>query len=275
MTPTSIPMVPAQPAQANYSTAELDLVQTFTRDSYLAAFGVQAPVWDPTRVAKYWFDSTVDPTKVGSAAYTVVDVAAATLQQVTMPASEASTVNIPGAYVYPPYVIAPTDATRGGAPMNPSWFSLQSQAQALMTMFGGSNLLDAGITPVNPVIYPGDELRRMWTFTLTGVQINAGMLMVSEYSQGVGAPGQWDLSSGGPVWIAAPSAPTGLDDIRPPRPVPVRALLPGEQLIASPLGLGGVTVVRTDVSPELGGGYTVADRTLMQEIYNLVSKLSS
>ena len=67
MTPTSVPVVPAQPVQANYSAAQLGLFQTFTRDSYLATFGVQAPVWDPTRVDKYWFDSTVDPTQVVNA----------------------------------------------------------------------------------------------------------------------------------------------------------------------------------------------------------------
>jgi hypothetical protein len=275
MTPTSVPIIPAQPVQANYSTSQLALFQTYSRTSYLAAFGIQAPVWDPSRVAKYWFDSTVDPSVTVNAAYTVVDVRSASLQQLVLPASEAASVNIPGAYAYPPYVIAPTDATKGGAPVNPAWFSLQSQAQALMTQFGGSNLVDAGITPLNPIIYPADELRRMWNFTLHGIPINAGMLLASQNSQGIGAPGQWDLSSGSPVWMAAPPAPTGLDDTRPPRPVPVRSLVPGEQLIASPLGLGGVTVVRTDVPPELGGGYTVADRALMQQIYTLVSKLAS
>jgi hypothetical protein len=207
--------------------------------------------------------------------YTVVDLASATMQQMVMSAAEACTVNIPGAYVYPPYVIAPTDATRGGAPVLPSWLSLQSQAQDFMTLFGGSGLVDAGITPINPIIYPADEPRRMWNFTLHGIPINAGMLLASEYAHGVGAPGHWDVSSGSPVWISAPPAPTGLDDTRAPRPLPVRNLLPGEQLIASPLGLGGVTVVRTDIPPELGGGYTVADRTLMQQIYSLVSKLAS
>lgn len=275
MTPTSVPVIPAQPVQANYSTAQLALFQTFTRASYLSAFGVQAPPWDPTRASKYWFDSTVDPTQVVNGTYTVVDLASASLVQLTMPASEACTVNIPGVYTYPTYVIAPTDATKGGAPIVASWLSLQPQAQALMTMFGGSNLVDAGLTTLLPIIYPSDEPRRMWNFTLHGVPVNAGMLMASEYSQGVGAPGQWDLSSGSPVWIPAPPAPTGLDDTRLPRPLPVRALLPGEQLIASPFGLGGVTVVRTDVPPELGGGYTVADRTLMQQIYSLVSKLVS
>ncbi len=275
MTPTSVPVVPPQPVQANYSAAQLGLFQTFTRDSYLATFGVQAPVWDPTRVDKYWFDSTIDPTQVVNATYTIVDIGSASLQQMTMPATEACTVNIPGVFTYPAYVVAPTDATKGGAPVVPSWFSLQSQALALMAFFGGSNLVDGGITPVNPIIYPADEPRRMWNFTLNGVPINAGMLMFSEYAHGVGAPGKWDLSSGSPVWIPAPSPATGLDDIRPPRPIPVRPLLPGEQLIASPLGLGGVTVVRTDMPAELGGGYTVADRALMQQIYALVSRLAS
>ena len=274
MTPTSVPVVPAQPVQANYGTSQLELFQTFTRDSYLAAFGVQAPVWDPSRVPKYWFDSTVDASVTANVTYTVVNASLATLQQLVIPATEAATVNIPGVFTYPPYVISPTSATKGGAPVVASWLSLQSQAQAFMALFGGSNLVDAGITPINPIVYPADEPRRMWNFTVHGIPINAGMLLASEYSHGIGSPGQWDLSSGSPVWIAAPPAPTGLDDIRTPRPVPIRSLLPGEQLIASPLGLGGVTVVRTDVPPELGGGYTVADRILMQQIYTIVSKLA-
>jgi hypothetical protein len=56
--------------------------------------------------------------------------------------------------------------------------------------------------------------------------------------------------------------------------MPVRALLPNEQLVASPLGLGGATVVRTDIAAQQGGGYTIADRALMQQIYNLVAKLA-
>src|ERR1700677_1863228 len=56
-TPTSYPADPAQPNQAVYSTDLLQTFQPFTRASYLSAFAVQAPGFDATRPARYWFDS--------------------------------------------------------------------------------------------------------------------------------------------------------------------------------------------------------------------------
>src|SRR5690349_20763739 len=59
-TPVSRPVIPAQPNLLAYGTSQLSLFESYTRESYLAAFGVQAPAWDPSRVRKAWFDSTVD-----------------------------------------------------------------------------------------------------------------------------------------------------------------------------------------------------------------------
>ena len=195
----------------------------------------------------------------------------------TMAVTEAATVNIAGAVVYPPYVIAPTDATRGGSAINPGYLSLEADAQAVMTALAGTGLFDDGATAVLPNIYPPDELRRSWSFLWQGRAVNVGQLLVQEYAKGVGAPGHWDVSSGSPVWVADPPPPSGLDDTRPPRPVPVRPLLPNEQLQAGPLGIG-IQVLRTDLqlaAEEANGAFTPGDRTMLSQILSLLGELAS
>ena len=114
--PISLPAAPPQPDQAYYSVLELALFTPYTRDSYLAAFGQQAPAYDPSRVIKTWFDSSADTSAPANVA--VYKIIAQDpngnwgFQQMVMPATEAATVNLPGAIVYPPYVVAPTQATR-------------------------------------------------------------------------------------------------------------------------------------------------------------------
>jgi hypothetical protein len=277
--PTSSPAAQPQPNQETFPIDALALFHTYTRDSYRVAFGVDAPVWDATRLSKSWFDSTVDTTQPANVAnYRMVgqDSAGAwAILPYSMPASEAASVNIPGIIVYPPYVIAPTTATRGGSPINPAYLSLGSEAQALMTALSGTGLFDDGATAVLPNIYPADEPRRSWSFLWNGRAINVGQLLVQENAHGVGAPGHWDISSGSPVWIADPASPSGLDDPRPPRPVPVRALLPNEQLEAGPTGFGA-QVLRTDLqlaAAEANGAFTPDDRAMLTQIFQIVSKV--
>src|SRR5579871_6226117 len=145
-TPVSVPVTPPQPNSLAYGYQQLALFTSYTRDSYLAAFGIQAPAWDPTRVKKTWFDSTVDtsqPTNVAVYNFAGPDSSGNdSIQQMIIPASEAGTVNLPGAITYPPYVIAPTDATRANVGLNPNYLSLQSDAQALLKTLGGTQLID-------------------------------------------------------------------------------------------------------------------------------------
>src|SRR2546430_919500 len=107
MKPISEPPALPQPDLEVYGIAALALFQTFTRDSYLALFGVEAPPWDPSRPAKTWFDSsvsdssvfdsTMDPSASGHVAtYKMVDRDANgtwTILPFTMPAFEAANVN--------------------------------------------------------------------------------------------------------------------------------------------------------------------------------------
>jgi hypothetical protein len=277
-TPTSSPAAQPQPNQETFAIDALALFHTYTRASYRATFGVEAPAWDPVRLAKSWFDSTVDNTQpAGTAHYLTVGqdaTGAWTVLPYSMPTAEAVSVNIPGLIVYPSYVISPTEATRGGSPINAAYLSLESEAQALMAALSGTGLFDDGATAVLPNVYPADEPRRSWSFLWNGRAINVGQLLVQENAHGVGAPGHWDISSGSPVWIADPAPPSGLDDPRPPRPVPVRALLPNEQLEAGPMGFG-VQVLRTDLqlaAAKASGAFTADDRAMLVQILQIVSK---
>jgi hypothetical protein len=278
MLPTSTPAAQPQPNQETFAIDALALFHTYTRDSYNAAFGVDAPAWDPARLSKSWFDSTVDTSQPSNlASYQMIGQDASgtwSILPYTMPASEAASVNIPGAVVYPPYVIASTDATRGGSPINPAYLSLEADAQSLMTALSGTGLFDDGATAVLPNVYQADEARRSWSFLWNGRTINVGELLVQQNAHGVGAPGHWDVSSGSPVWVADPLPPSGLDDTRPPRPVPVRALLPNEQLEPGPMGFG-VQVLRTDLqlaTAKASGAFTEDDRAMLTQILQIISK---
>ncbi|MBZ5673284.1 MAG: hypothetical protein LAP61_03475 [Acidobacteriia bacterium] len=277
--PVSQPVVPAQPSTEFYNIQDLVLFKAYSRDSYRAAFGVEAPAYDPARVLKTWFDSTVDVSNPGDVA--VYRIVAQTkdgngiLQQMVMPAQEAATVNLPGAVQYAPYMVTPTLATRGGSVMNPIYLSLESDARALMTELGGANLQQEDL-PSFPASYPSNEPRRAWYFLMQGQSINVGALLLMSNAKGVGAPGHWDISSPQPLWVPDPPAPTGEDDTRPPRAMPVRDLMPNEQLYTGMMGILGV--VRTDLqktADEASGQFTPDDRAMLRSIYLAVSKLSS
>jgi hypothetical protein len=275
--PASQPVIPPQPNLIAYGVQDLALFKTYTRDRYRAAFGVEAPLWNPARLRKTWFDSTVDTSSSDNVA--VYKIAAQdpiigwTMKQMVIPAQEAATVNLPGAIVYPAYNVAPTDATRGGSQINPNYLSLESEARALMAIVGGTDLVQDGNTAVFPVVYPADEPRRMWAIIYKGRPVNVGNLLLNINSKGVGAPGKWDSSSSEPVWVPASDPPTGLDDTRPPREMPVRDLLPNEKF---QMGLMGVSIIRTDLAQQQAqqdGQFTPDDRATLQQIYQIVSRL--
>lgn len=274
--PVSLPVTPPQPNLASYGVQELGLFQSYSRDSYRAAFGIEAPAWDPSRVKKTWFDSSVDTSGAANVViYKILGIDPKntwTLRQLVIPAYEAATVNLPGAPVYPAYSVAPTRATRGGAFINPIYLSLESEARALMAELGGQGLVDGGNTTSYPAVYPPDEPRRTWDIVFQGQPENAGSLIFNRNAKGVGAPGHWDISLPVPVWVPAPVPPSGLNDSRPPREMPVRDLLPNEKLQA---GLMGVSVVRLDLlqqASEQSGQFTPGDRDLLRRIYELVNK---
>lgn len=277
--PTSIAAARPQPTSARYSTDALTLFKTYTRETYYAEFGVQAPAWDPARATKSWFDSSagIDNSQALKT-YSIVEQQSdgtRALNSMTLSASEAATVNLPGAVQYPQYRPASTKTTRAGQSINPIYMVLEAEARAAMAEVGGSGLFDEGSVSHNAVSYPkanypADEPRRIWAFQVNGQQYFAGLLLASKYSLGVGWPGHWDFSRGYPLWVSDPPAPTGVSDPRQPVAVPVRALLPNERLQAGPMGVG-VVVVRSDLEETpSGAGFTAADRAMLQKILEVV-----
>ena len=105
ISPVSQPVVPAQPSTEFYSIQDLALFKAYSRESYRAAFGVEAAAYDPARLRKSWFDSSVDLSDPDNVAvYRVVaqdQNGNGILRQMVMPAQEAATVNLPGAIQYP------------------------------------------------------------------------------------------------------------------------------------------------------------------------------
>ena len=90
--PVSQPEVPAQPGTEFYNIQDLVLFKAYSRDSYRAAFGMEAPAYDPARVLKTWFDSTVDVSNPSNVAvYRIVAQSqdgTGIVQQIVMPAQE-------------------------------------------------------------------------------------------------------------------------------------------------------------------------------------------
>jgi hypothetical protein len=279
MHPVSQPTAPAQPGTEFYTVQDLALFKSYSRESYRAAFGVEAPAYDPTRLRKSWFDSTADVSDPNNVAvyriFAQDQKGNGVLRQMIMPAQEAATVNLPGAIQYPPYIVQPTLATRGGSTLNAIYLSLESDAEALMKELGGVNLQQEELPPFM-TDYPSGEPRRAWQFQVQGQSFNAGALLASRNAQGIGSPGHWDVSSPERVWVPDPPGPTGADDTRPPREVPVRDLLPNERLYTGLMGIPGVE--RTDLrqtADEASGRFTPDDRATLRMIYQAVSKLSS
>ena len=97
----SKPAIPEQPREAVYGMPRLYLFKEFTRESFKAQFGVEAPAYDPTRRPKAWFDTTVDASdpeelqqylairKAGGAGGTWAQ------KKIGIPAGEARVVNLP------------------------------------------------------------------------------------------------------------------------------------------------------------------------------------
>ncbi len=265
------PADPPQPNQNSYSAAELQQFPTYTRDSYRAKFGAPAPACDASRLVKSWFDRTVDATRPEDFVIYKVVSPDGKLKQMVMTNLEASAVNLTGVEKYPPYQADDTQALLHNPVSNqaigtiwPQSLSTLDQAKRFAALFNGTYSEDSG-APNYTYSYPSTEPRRVWTVKdASGNMYLVGQLLYEENSAGIGAPGSWSVSNGTWKWSAAP-----LSDCagQTERPVPVRALLPNEQLTTDPFG--GVQVIRTDLKQTLDestGRFTDADRKLLQAI---------
>lgn len=277
MKPTSYPRVPDQPDAVQYGVEQLYLFRQYDRESYQAAFGRQAPPFDPARRVKTWFDSSVDAWD-GDApvVYKIIGVdgaGAPAIRSVVLTASEAGTVNLPGAVQYPAREVAPTAATRGGVPLNPEYLSLAQEARELQAAIRAGVLVDEGESYIFGVVYPPAEARRMWALVVDGVSHNVGALLADRHRQGYNSPGAWKLESGRIEWVPAAPVPSNPGDGRPPREVPVRELLPNEVLGS---GRFAPVVIRTDKRSQVqeqSGWFTTQDRETLRQCRELLEKI--
>jgi hypothetical protein len=268
--PFSIPAPSPQPHLKTYATSALNLFTDrgtpgigwgYTRQSYFEAFGVYAPDFDSSRPVQSWFDSTAHPDQPYS--YNVLGrshAGLAILEKKTMPGAHARTVNLSGENDYPPYVIEDTNAyqdlgTWGHSPINPVYLSTEEEATALMEEWRTELDLECRDLkeqndPKFPYVYPSEEKRRVWFFTCDGAGdtgiIYPGIALADKNAEGVGHPGEWDLSqmaSQGPMWEPEPEGPSEPSDPNNVIVMPLRDLMDNERLTAGTV----VMVERTDL----------------------------
>ena len=256
----SKPKAPAQPAEARYPVTELQLFPRLTRAEYLERFGEQAPAWDRSRRIQRWFDTSVleegggDP-RDRIVSYEVFDPQTGLFKRLQMTAAEASVPNLPGALVYPKYQVAPTRAvlrsTLDGSesPLNPAYLCEEAEALAV------ARELSVNPEGVRQSEFGGPwrfvwngETRRLWTVEWKGERLQASMLVAQRNGAGVGAPGRWEMGGAEPVWVPEVITETGEQDPRPEAPIPVRGLLPGEEVVQQFGGLWIVQRVATTAS---------------------------
>jgi hypothetical protein len=236
---------PIQPNQPQYQLSTLDLFPVYaSRAAYQQATGNQAPPFDSTRAPQYWEDPS-EAGKSGTVTYLIVDTAnpaTGYLGQLTITAAAAARVNLPGIYIWPPYVSAPTDAIEVGpfgtvGAASPDAVCLQADAQAVANAIAP---LFPGVTPTvaqdNNGVYHytyGVDPRRVWYVQVGTRSFIAQGLIEAEYSHGVGYPGSFQLQNSAVVWVA------GTPVTQPPATqlavaVPIRQLLPNEQIAEVP-----------------------------------------
>jgi len=238
--PISLPSKPAQPSGSTYAANLLWEFETFSRESYLARFGVQAPPFDPAKKVKTWFDSTSGLPSVVAYTVAVKPRDQSQIAQISMPWTEASTVNLPGAYKYDSWVDTPTDArleitTPGGTSLvefETLQLSDAADARAVAAELGGVvTRIDYTNASYRDKWF--GETRRRWMVTVPATQQYpeyqdfAGELL---RLRGGNAPGYWTRRENGSFeWHTSPDPGIAALATQPAAwPVPIRALYPDE-----------------------------------------------
>lgn len=235
-----------QPDLQTYGVSELALFPTYTRDTYLTKFGVQAPPFDSALAPKAWLDTTalVGRTETDLVTYNVL--VNNTFTTISIPASDAATVNLTGRYDYPAYSPASTVAVSNGTAVSPSTIIAESDVKTLVTELitaGYTNCTYAQDETISTTW--GTETRRRFIITVAeGVGCDAALLLADKYTAGVGAPGHWVMIAGSaPIWVV--DAQDDGSTAGTATPVPVRLLLSNETLVIGWAGLA--SIVRTDL----------------------------
>lgn len=267
-TPISIPQDPQQPSEAQYPLSALQIVKTYTPESYAAEFGAPPPP-NPNVPYKSWFDSTrVD--KPGATRYVVGYTSDGKSIFQTIPNAIAARVNFPSRFEYPEYVPDPTKAvyqlngTYAG-PVDPKDLCDWDTARAIAQELGAKGIEDA--TPMTGmyVFVPNGETRRELLIQFhDGSSEVAGQLLAEKNRWGVGAAvkvvgNNWELAVENAAVADGPAVP-----------VPLRALLPNERISTSLVGIS--IVVRTDLRPTTSADFFDRYGKMIAEIHSAVVK---
>jgi len=253
----SKPIVPIQPSAGVYGPESLQLFKRFNRDTYLGAFGVQAPPFNVSKPVKRWFDTEVlsvcvendnDP-NVELVQYSVFD--RDKIKKINMTVNSASEINLPGLVVYPKFVPVPTLAKQfinfGSSTIVNSINVLNicsyEEAVVVAATLGllKESVSESRWETFGEISWNG-ETRRPWLITFKGSKLQAAFLLQRIYSNGVGAPGKWDMSSVEPVWVS--DLQVSGEQVPVEVPIPVRALASNERIKVTPFA---VQIYRTDV----------------------------
>lgn len=277
MTPTSIPTAPPPPTdQQAYGLGNLKMVQGFTRASYEAAFGVQAPNFNPALSPKPWFDSSAvagTPSVYQTVALDKSDKPA--YVSFTLPGEQAASVNLAGNRHYDKYVPAPTGTTQFGftgaqIPVDPANLVTPTQAASIASVLGGT--VQEFESARAPLSYPPNEDRRWFLIDFgNNVLLQAGYLVAQMYGNGVGAPGHWVNTPGDPHWVSDFVPPAPVNNLLPEVSYPMRQLNADEHFIQTGLGGSVIQVVRgllpVEKQAQGGGGFTDTDRKKLDALW--------
>ena len=258
------------PDAAQYPVQTLNLYPTWTRDTYLAAFGVQAPPFDASKPVKNWF--ATDATQ-----FTCFDFDKKAFVPVTMDATTAASVNLTGAYNYSAYAPPVNIATWmffGTLQSVTSGFVRPADAQAVAASLGGTAVERMSVNG-GPFVYQSSD-SKLYDVVIPNVQgsFPADLLMQMWTHAGVGHAGSWsDPTKSWPSFTPTPDYTQPQNNTPVGPSVPVRALNPVEQLQFSMMG---VLVIRTDKQSQpspAGGSFTDIDRQNLVECHTMLQKI--
>jgi len=266
--PTSVQTQQPIPPTSPYGISLLYLFSTYTRASFLQAFGVVAPPFNPSWPVKTWFDSAAN-SNVPTVYYSLETATEGDTQQIVFPpvmapfllaAGQANVVNLPNdptsysAWVPAPTVAVQTQTLNGVTTtinaVNPNFLSTPRSSKRSIfhtRRTGGVQTWTPAPGNSDLQIQYGAETRRIYYFIDSNNQWQwVGYLLLQEYASGVGAPGQWvsEPATPGPgapanmwVWqagvIASPVVPTSQMI-----PMPMRTLFTDKTIISVSAGMG-------------------------------------
>ena len=206
-----------------------------------------APPYDSSRKVKSWID--LNPGLGPNVTYQTLD-SKSNIVNLTIPVSEAATLNLPGHPDYPVYA-PPKSAATFALSGIPIYFgvSLLVDAQALAKTFGltGSSVFDElGAWQAGAAInWPADDPRRAWGIKFpNGAVEEVSLLLAQRNANGVGAPGEWVADAAGNwSWKSELASETPTTDVMA---VPIAPLGPSERIMPGNITTGGVPVVIVD-----------------------------